>query len=99
MFGGAWLLSAVPAGLTRDGYLAIPVAGPIVFAWQLGGFGRDPYSGVVTILLGLDSVVQLAGVTLAIVGAVTHRRVWNPPVTLVPIAGRDRAGAALGFRF
>lgn len=50
-------------------------------------------------MLILDSAVQLGGVAMVIVGAVTRHREWNPPVVVAPMAVRDGAGVALAFRF
>jgi hypothetical protein len=82
-----------------DDYLAVPIAGPIIFASQVGGFGGNPIGAGATTLLILDSGLQLTGVALTIVGAVTHHRSWNPPVAFAQVVGRDCAGAALAFRF
>jgi hypothetical protein len=97
IFSGSWFLTAMGAAFA-GGYLAIPIAGPIITTARDGGFSNPMAAGAATLAV-LDSAAQLAGLMLAIVGATTRHRVWNKRVAFAPLVGRDRAGATLAFHF
>ncbi len=76
VFTGFWALSSLAAAATDRGYLAIPLAGPIVELVHLDrtygpSFGRTLVGGI----LVFDTVAQTAGVIMAICGGMRHRHV------------------------
>jgi hypothetical protein len=93
IFGASWTCSAAFTPFAGY-YMAVPIAGPLVLAGLVGS--NSPGT---TTLLVFDSLTQIAGVTMAIVGATTHRRVWNQRVAIAPLVGPDRAGVSLALRF
>ena len=83
VFTGFWALSSLAAAATDRGYLAIPLAGPIVELVHLDrtygpSFGRTLVGGI----LVFDAVAQTAGVIMAICGGTRHRHVASQQRTV-----------------
>jgi hypothetical protein len=98
IFGGVYTANAVAAYAANEGVLAVPVAGPIVFAAQ----HTDSSSALdrsAAAFLVIDSMAQLTGVTLAVVGAVTHNRSKPRAVGFMPVASQSNVGLMAVGRF
>jgi hypothetical protein len=110
IFGGSYLLNAMAGYLSQEGTLAIPVLGPILFGQKNismscdhcfdGGAGNR----LGMVMLVFDSLVQAAGVTLLIAGAVTKKKVTvfdkdGQSVAVLPTAGSSSAGLVVSGTF
>jgi hypothetical protein len=99
-FGVSWSLTALIGYLANENRVAIPIVGPLLVAHSLD---TDPWNagnraGVV--FLVFDSLIQTAGVAMAIAGAATHRRVRiYDRVAVVPAALPAGVGVAAAGHF
>ena len=77
-FGLMYLLPAVPAAMTRDKSLVVPIAGPFI---QLGHLDFTPgiedrgFTSGAAVLLVIDGVAQAAGAAMLLAGLTTKRDV------------------------
>jgi hypothetical protein len=108
IFGVSWTSNAVAAYLADYGYLAIPIAGPIVVAKQYDDrYCNTPNScsaatvsgnRMVVGVLVFDALIQAGGAAMVLVGALTKQRVRvmdRPPrVAVLPTAQAGGAGVA-----
>jgi hypothetical protein len=96
-FGASYFPAAVIGWVADQNTLAIPIAGPIVFS-ALHLNNHDPFERFATAFLVTDSLLQVAGVTMALVGGVTkHRvRVRDKFVIAPKVTGQQFGFAAAG---
>lgn len=99
VFAGLWTLNA--SGLAfGEGYLAIPLAGPIVEMEQLRS--RDAQYGLqhsssIDALLVLDTLAQAGSLALFVAGLTTHHTVFGRAVSVTPALTASSVGASLRF--
>jgi hypothetical protein len=74
VFAATWTPSAAAAYTLDDGKLAIPIAGPIVFA-ALHLNQKDGFERALTGLLVMDSLAQTVGIVLSLAGAARRHAV------------------------
>lgn len=98
IFGASYSMNAMWAGISGDWRPAVPIAGPLVVAAQSYD-GKSVLSRGFTSLLVMDSAVQVGGLVMAIVGAVTHKQVVARGVSIAPMASGSGAGLVIGGRF
>lgn len=101
MFGASYLSVALPGAFALDlgseeaGWLLVPVAGPFVCIAEC--FDVDEGNGL-SALLVFDGIVQIAGITLFIIGfaaqAPVYERAANdgPQLAVAPWVNEDSAG-------
>jgi hypothetical protein len=99
MFGATYFPTALAGWVAGQGTLAIPVVGPIVYA-SLHVNNSDFGGRFLTAVLVTDSLLQVAGVTMAIVGGVTKQRVRvRDRFVVAPLITGQQFGLAAAGRF
>jgi hypothetical protein len=103
VFGVSWTVNASVAYVAQEGYLAIPVAGPIIEAAKVGGgscgfdcgLNRMAVAGLV-----FDGLVEAAGAAMAIAGMATKHKVKVfDKIAIAPVANGQTFGVAAAGRF
>ena len=96
IFSCAWVANLQAGIATQEGFLDLPLVGPLLEAARIGG-GGNPFVGMVDFFLVTDALVQMGGLAMVIAGAATHHDVHRHQqrLELVPLA----AGAALRGTF
>lgn len=99
IFGGTYTMTAISAYAADQGLLAIPVAGPIIFAAQHLQ-QKDSSDRAATGFLVMDSMAQASGIVLTLVGALTKRTVKvRDRLIVTPLAGLGAAGLIASGHF
>jgi hypothetical protein len=98
IFAATYMINASIAYLASEGTLAIPVVGPIVYASGHQECCSSDDNRMLNFWMAMDAIVQAVGLTMTIVGALTHTRVTVfDKVAIVPTATSGAGGlAALG---
>ena len=102
VFGGVWSLNAFIAYLADNGRLAIPIAGPMISAYDYTRQhpNDESVNRFVMAFAFFDTLFQAGGVAMAVVGATTHTKVpVYRRVTLVPTLSPTGGGLAAMGRF
>lgn len=102
LLGTSWSINALTASLIGDWRLAVPVAGPLIYAPGIDTSNNDLGSRTAVTFLVLDALVETAGAVMIFAGALTHRHVRvqdQAKVTVVPTAGFASLGLAAFGRF
>lgn len=98
LFGASWSINAATAYVANEWKLAVPVVGPFMETQNINTSGS--YADGNRMLVGLlvfDGLIETAGATMFLAGALTKHKVRvydRPRVSVVPTAGRASAGVA-----
>jgi hypothetical protein len=101
VLGASWSINAISGYLGNEWRLAIPVAGPFMYANSINTSDDFGTRTAVTFLV-LDGLVETAGAAMFLAGAFTKHRVKvmeHAKLTIVPTAGYARIGVAAFARF
>jgi hypothetical protein len=102
LFGVTWAVTATVAYIGNEGWLAVPIAGPVIELARCSTCGTDAGARTLYLFGILDGLAQAAGIAMVIAGLTTHHRVAvydTPRLSLVPTPLRGGAGLAALGRF
>jgi hypothetical protein len=99
ILGASWSINAVSGYLANEWRLAVPVAGPFMYA---GVINNSDDFGTKAAVMGLvfDGLIETAGAAMFLAGALTHHQVRvleHAKVTVVPTAGYAFGAATPGL--
>jgi hypothetical protein len=101
IFGASWSINALSGYLGGEWRLAVPIAGPLMFAHNLDT--NDDFATRTAIaFLVLDALVETAGAAMFLAGLLTHHQVRvmeHAKIMVVPTAGIGGVGLAALGRF
>lgn len=96
IFGGTWLLTSLVAYTDGNGYAAIPLIGPLLYLKSDDGSSTVRSDNAALVVV---SLLQAAGVVMAITGLLVKRRVAVTTPMVAPVPYPGGAGLALAARF
>jgi hypothetical protein len=101
VFGASWSINALSGYLAGEWRVAVPIAGPLMYAHSIDNNGDFTTRTAVTFLV-LDALVETAGAAMFLAGLLTHHQVRvmeHAKLNVVPTAGIGGVGVAAFGRF
>jgi hypothetical protein len=96
VFGASWSINALTGYLAGEWRLAVPVAGPLMFAHAIDN-GSDLGTRTAIAFLVLDALIEAGGAAMFLAGILTHHQVRvmeHAKLSVLPTALSGGAGVA-----